>query len=251
MSEGACTGGDVVRCAWDGGHTWLFGSARANGGLVTSFLLRWAKPSHRGGGHSRRGPPSPNATASRLTLIDVAAEPPPRAAATATAARRHHYGDPARGCLADEDKVPAGTGATCAPIIGAIPPADRTAPPLPLCHVGGVARDPNNGCPPRSDADPSDAHAAWPVCLAKRADGGEDPYASGHFHCLLVCPCAAGGVGSECGEQAHDHCPHGARCERGELRHVASGVCTYRTRLARGSTGGDAESETNTAAHSA
>ena len=37
VSEGSCTGGDVIRCSWTGGHHWLFDNAEANGGLVTFF----------------------------------------------------------------------------------------------------------------------------------------------------------------------------------------------------------------------
>ena len=33
--------------------------------------------------------------------------------------------------------------------------------------------------------------------------------------------------GAGCGEDSHRHCPRGARCERGELRNRAQGVCVY------------------------
>ena len=45
------------------------------------------------------------------------------------------------------------------------------------------------------------------------------------FHCLLTCPCEAG-EGGDCAD-GHAHCPRGARCERGELRYMARGVCTW------------------------
>ena len=51
-TEGECEGGDVIRCMWNGGHNWLFNDAKANGGLVTKFLLEWTKPSHVGYGRS-------------------------------------------------------------------------------------------------------------------------------------------------------------------------------------------------------
>ena len=50
VSEGDCSGGDVIRCAWNGGHNWLFNDATSNGALVAEFLLLWAKPSHIGKG---------------------------------------------------------------------------------------------------------------------------------------------------------------------------------------------------------
>ena len=46
LREGQCSGGDVIRCSWDGGHNWLFNDAKANGGLLTTFLLQWTKPTH-------------------------------------------------------------------------------------------------------------------------------------------------------------------------------------------------------------
>merc|ERR1740123_1337710 len=50
VSEGSCKGGDVVRCAWNGGHNWFANNASDNGGLVTDFLKQWTKPSHIGMG---------------------------------------------------------------------------------------------------------------------------------------------------------------------------------------------------------
>ena len=70
------------------------------------------------------------------------------------------------------------------------------------------------------------ASKAFPICLAKSPHGEPDPYHNGDFHCLLVCPCD-GLHGADCGAEAHRHCPHGARCERGELRNRAQGVCAY------------------------
>ena len=31
----------------------------------------------------------------------------------------------------------------------------------------------------------------------------------------------------ECSAESHAHCPAGATCERGELRHMGHGVCTF------------------------
>merc|ERR1712232_93433 len=81
-----------------------------------------------------------------------------------------------------------------------------------------------NGCP--VDAPTDERSKAWPICIAK--GNTTDPYDAGDFHCLLVCPCdGATAVGVDCGAAAHAHCPGGARCERGDLRHRAHGVCTY------------------------
>ena len=65
--------------------------------------------------------------------------------------------------------------------------------------------------------------------MAKSADEDElNPYRNGDFHCLLVCPCVDDPKeDGKCGPEAHAHCPHGAYCERGELRNRAHGVCTY------------------------
>ena len=48
VQQGSCTAGIVVNCSWNGGHNW-YGNSSTNGGLVTEFLLKWAKtiPSSR------------------------------------------------------------------------------------------------------------------------------------------------------------------------------------------------------------
>ena len=174
---------------------------------------------------------------------------------------RHHYGNPAYGCRDDEDEVPVGSGRACAPVMAVrttgaalhnttaddgrrranashdgrvVGDADGDAdgdtgsvtPPSPLCRLGGTAPS-ANGCP--TDAQVLRHSRAWPICLAKGVIKGErNPYANGHFHCLLVCPCEGGSGGAACAAASHTHCPHGARCERGELRNRGQGVCTYR-----------------------
>jgi hypothetical protein len=51
VAEGACSKGDVVRCAWTGGHDYYGRSRNINSGrLVWEFLQRWARPCHLGGG---------------------------------------------------------------------------------------------------------------------------------------------------------------------------------------------------------
>jgi len=233
VSEGDCSDGDVVRCAWNGGHNWLFNNAEANGGLVTEFLLRWSKPSHVGAGSVAGGPRRAVTLLQNLTLDQDSEEPNSGLLElvdhNVTTASGRHYGDPDVGCRDDEDSIPAGTGRTCAPRIGvSFVSSDSNAPPTPQCKVGGVMRYPN-GCP--TDA-PVTAHStAWPVCLAKapltkpNQQANTDAYMKGDFHCLLACPC--GSDGATCSADSHRQCPRGARCERGDLRHLASGVCTY------------------------
>merc|ERR1711862_348244 len=83
-----------------------------------------------------------------------------------------------------------------------------------------------NGCP--FDAPVSATSKAYPICIAK--NGGASPYDDGDFTCVLACPCdievGADGI-VQCTGDSHAHCPDGARCERGELRHMSKGVCTY------------------------
>jgi len=129
-------------------------------------------------------------------------------------------------------EVPAGTGTVCALRVStSTDPLNATEaqPPRPQCKLGGAAPRLQNGCP--TDAGVTPLSKAWPICLAKASRHGEaNPYLSGDFHCLLVCPCS--GHGDDCGVLAHAHCPLGAHCERGELRNRAQGVCTYRQRAA-------------------
>jgi len=226
VSEGQCKGGDVVRCSWAGGHNWFSGAAE-NGGLVTDFLLRWTKASHIGHGY-RQG----EDLGSGLILEDIVIlgqdEPTKKQniehlPKVLVKSPRGHYGNPAAGCLPDEDAVNAATGRVCAPRIGSTISDNASMPPTPpepKCKIGGVAAS-ANGCP--VDALVMEQSRAWPVCIAKGSS--PDPYDQGEFHCFLVCPCL--GEGYECGKDADDHCPSGARCERGELRNRAQGVCTY------------------------
>ena len=241
LSEGECSGGDVIRCMWDGGHNWLFNEPKPNGELLTSFLLEWTKPTHAGFGYADGEAHAPAAR----PLTDVQILGPHDASPNVSAAfdslprtlepmaddamaKRSHYGYPfvAAGCRADEEAIVAATGRTCAPKISTRSAANGTAEaklPVPQCQLGGGAPH-ANGCP--VDAPVSPKSKAWPVCLAKSPKAEADPYTRGDFHCLLVCPCV-GHLGADCGREAHAHCPRGARCERGELRNRAHGVCTY------------------------
>ena len=212
---------------------------------MTDFLLRWAKTSHVGYGRTTDDPIGWPPALTLLTDMvirtddesveetrdDADAEAMAALEATAItadgASSHSHYGDPDKGCRVDEDTVLAGTGRVCAPRISSSSSASvDEGLPVPKCKIGGVTRDASNGCPSTratAAADGTQRAAAWPVCLAK--GNTTDPYSAGNFHCLLVCPCKT--AANDCGAAAHAHCPGKARCERGELRNRAQGVCTY------------------------
>jgi len=223
MSE--CTDGSVVRCSWNGGHDWLFGGGAANGWLVTDFLLRWTKPSHAGFGRSAGDSlQTPNVLEDVVVLAED--DTPPMSwdnlPLVMEGAHGGHYGDPDQGCLSDEEVVFAGTGRVCAPKIGTSVAGVAGEPPAPTCKLGDGNAGKSNGCP--VDANVDGLHSrSRPVCVGK--GNTTDPYTEGQFHCLLACPCY--GHGKECGRAADWHCPHHSRCERGELRNRAHGVCTY------------------------
>jgi len=140
--------------------------------------------------------------------------------AGAVAGASSHYSDPDTGCLDDEETILAASGRVCAPRIGKLAKSGEEAGvPTPACKLGGSVRDKHNGCP----AGPKAHGKAFPVCLAK--GNATNPYSAGMFHCLLVCPCK--GKGTDCGKAAHASCPGKSKCERGELRNMAQGVCTY------------------------
>jgi hypothetical protein len=220
-----CADNSIVRCSWNGGHNWLFNNAASNGWLVTDFLLRWTKPSHVGFGRSLGDTLQ---TAEMLEDVTVLAEddtPPVSFDDLPVVMERRpggHYGDPDKGCRSDEDVVLAGTGRACAPRIGTSVASKSGEPPAPKCELGEGNAGRSNGCP--VDAPIDGLHPrSRPVCVGH--GNTTDPYNEGEFHCLLVCPCI--GHGNECGHFSHAHCPHGARCERGDLRNRAHGVCTY------------------------
>lgn len=224
VSEGQCAGGDVVRCAWNGGHTWFGHSAKYNGGLVTYFALQWTKPSHIGNGSSIGSERMPGNMLADFTIVsEEPLEPAPPALPAAVLHHGSHYGDPDKGCLPDEEIVCAGTGRVCAPKIHTDPPVGGDLP-KPHCKVGGSRPRPLNGCPHDANVNVVSSRA-WPVCLG---DGnGTAPYSEDGFHCFLTCPCHSPDGNSDCGWWAHAHCPHGAFCELGELRARNTGVCTY------------------------
>jgi len=236
--EGNCSGGDVVRCSYNGGHNWFNNGGKDNGGIVTEFLLKWKKHSHIGKGYSKGETRGQGRLLENVTVIegsdeDPAATPAPKWIEVMQSKARSHYGNPSEGCLPDEEVIQLGGGHACAPRIDhnvVDINASVSAPPVPKCKLGGVAPS-ANGCP--TDAGFEGRSESWPICLAK--GNFTDGYDRGDFHCFLVCPCHVGSsISGECGHDSHAHCPSGARCVRGELRKRDQGVCTYMRRESDG-----------------
>jgi len=218
-SEGSCSGGDVVRCSFSGGHTY----APSNGPLTWWFLSKWTKLAHIGGGCSI-GEPCANRTQLENIQTEVYADA--EAAVEEVDAtdftRDGHYGDPAKGCKDDEDTIPLAGGRVCAPRINSTH-LDADGLPTPACKLGGM-RAFDNGCP--KDVSGHARHGAWPQCFAKGLT--KTPYENGEFHCGLTCgPCVLKEGSTDCGEEAHAKCPGASKCMAGELRQVTMGVCTY------------------------
>lgn len=229
VSTGTCTGGDTVRCSWNGGHNWYGNNPTSNGGLVSEFLMKWSKPSHVGFGVSRgeEAPREPELLQD-LAIIEDEDESDPFAELPKTlkSAHKGHYGNPydADGCLDDEDIVELGHlgGHVCMPAISSSA-ADENGVPTPNCKIGGASPVEDNGCP--NDADVPESSKAFPICIAK--GNTTDPYTNGEFHCALVCPCVNIDADGNCPPEAHAHCPKGATCQLGELRHRGQGVCSF------------------------
>ena len=249
--------GKTVRCMWNGGHNWFLNSATANGGLVTGFLLQWANPTHVGGGNVL-GEPYVQPQVGEVTILSAEQYEAMQAADIAATLStdlfmdivpeaKAHYGNPksVRGCLPDEDALQVGeNGMVCAPKVNStlksteckadkdclslgkgsycmIDP-HKTAPyycfgkdlPVPKCVLGDFANE-APGCP--TDGAVRNGSKAWPVCMGKGVQS--IPYVDNDFHCLLTCPYSS--------PDKDTHCPTGALCQRGELRHTPHGVCAY------------------------
>jgi len=224
-STGSCTGGDVVRCSWNGGHNWYGNNPTSNGGLVSQFLMKWTKPSHIGFGKEKGEELGNGKILEDITILDDEDEEEDNAFAslppTLTAASHGHYGNPVEGCQDDEDIVELAGGRACMPAIDSA--VDENGLPTPNCKIGGASPVTNNGCP--TDADVPPGSKAFPICLAK--GNTTDPYTNGEFHCVLVCPCAKIQADGQCSDESHGHCPTGSQCQLGELRHRGQGVCTF------------------------
>jgi poly(3-hydroxybutyrate) depolymerase len=221
VSTGQCTGGDVVRCSWNGGHNWYGNNAQSNGGLVSEFLMKWAKPSHAGFGRVQGEAKVEPKIMQNIEIVPDAEGPSFELPITVVPASNGHYGDPKTGCLDDEDVVELADGQVCMPIVG--PAGDENGLPTPNCQIGGVGPQPGNGCP--TDAPVSPGSKAFPLCVAK--GNTTDPYSNGEFHCVLACPCTNLDKNGECPPESDSHCPQGGTCRLGELRHRGQGVCTY------------------------
>lgn len=214
--HGNCSGGDLVRCSWKGGHNWYANSATKNGGLVTYFLLQWTETDHQGFGNKLQP--------SLLQNVEIVEEHHQLSGfddleITLNSSSLGHYAHPATGCRAGERVIALADGVVCAPKIDS--PSFENGIPEPRCTVGGELPQ-DNGCP--RDAPVSPSSKAFPICLAKGETA--DPYSNAEFHCVLACPCESADDDS-CGAAADAHCPHGATCQRGELRHRGQGVCTF------------------------
>lgn len=224
-STGSCTGGDVVRCSWRGGHNWFGNNPTANGGLVSEFLMKWSKPSHIGFGRVQGEERGEGELLEDITILENDEEEPNTFAdlpVTLTPSSTGHYGNPRISCRNDEEEIEFGDDSSvCMPIISS-KANDVNGVPVPNCKVGGSSPVEDNGCP--NDAQVSPNSKAFPVCLGKGHSA--DPYLNSEFHCVLVCPCTLGADGL-CTDDSHSHCPTGASCVLGELRHRGQGVCSF------------------------
>jgi polyhydroxybutyrate depolymerase len=98
-AEGTCSGGDVVRCAYTGGHNWFNGGGKDNGGLVTDFMLKWSKPSHIGLGYSEGEQLGEAEFLEDVTIVEDIEEAAPEWTAQIVKPKQGgHYGNPASGC---------------------------------------------------------------------------------------------------------------------------------------------------------
>lgn len=220
VSEGLCLGGGVVRCTWNGSHSYFGYDGSLHGQLVTEFLLRWTKPTHIGGGYRVGEEPGPPQLLDEIHVVEqLKPSQEPRSSPLAqreAASYQGPYGDPATGCLEGETLRRIADGHACAPRIG-VEVNSTSQIPQPQCRLGLAAR--GKGCP-----DFKDSNRAFPVCLA---DVGETKgvEGAGDFYCILACPCNL--PGNDCGPDADAECPGSAVCRRGAFRHMGYGVCTY------------------------
>lgn len=220
-STGSCTA-DTVRCSWNGGHNWYGNNPTSNGGLVSEFLMKWTKPTHIGFGRVEGEELGEGNLLEDITLIDDEDDLDAFADLPKTLTAGHHYGNPSSGCQDDEDIVALGHGTACLPALGTTS-MDENGVPEPACKIGGASPVKDNGCP--TDAAVPSSSKAFPICIGK--GNTTDPYMNGEFHCVLVCPCSTVTEDGECPPESHAHCPAGATCQLGELRHRGQGVCSY------------------------
>jgi len=223
VSEGECSGGDVVRCSWNGGHNWYGNSAKLNGGLVTEFLMKWTRPTFKGGSGTN--------LLQDVAIVGDELIEGRDLSSVLTSAPAGHYGHPAHGCLETETIISLADGVVCAPKIGVDLDVeqDEASDGLPQakCRIGvlnGLAG--LSECP--YDAQVAEDSKAFPICMA--AGETDTPFENGEFACMLACPCDIevhedGTV--HCNDDSHSHCQTGAYCKRGETREMSYGVCTF------------------------
>jgi len=186
--------------------------------------MKWSKPAHLGFGRVEGEPEVEDVEfLEDITIVDEEEESDPFAElpTTLTSVNQGHYGNPHDGCLDDEDVIATSQGSSCMPTVSS--QMDENGLPTPNCKIGGASPVENNGCP--TDAVVPQGSKAFPICLAK--GNTTDPYTNGEFHCVLVCPCANLDAEGQCSQESHAHCPSGATCQLGDLRHRGQGICSY------------------------
>jgi hypothetical protein len=219
---------EVVRCSWNGGHTW----PSYNGDLVWEFLSQFDNADHVGFGRTTG---DTNLTATTHGLTEVQNLPAHTVIDTsdfrhfqgikkspdAKSPSKTHYGNPKHGCMSDEEVLLLAGGSVCAPVVKM-----QDAPNTQKAQCTFMDATPNarNGCPQDTPATTRGTFGAFPSC--SDFNTAENQHANAH--CTLTCgPCREGESDEECMEKANDSCPHGAVCKVGYHRHMELGTCVY------------------------
>lgn len=195
---------------------------------MSEFLLKWSKPAHQGFGGTLGDERKTGNLLKSFSVQTDMDEPNVwhGVPVTLTSVEKGHYGNPSDGCLEDEVRVEMDHGHACMPAIKSTGlTAVSTGLPEPNCKVGGAHPVEDNGCP--TDASVPRGSKAFPICLAK--GNTADPYTNDEFVCVLVCPCNKLGADGQCSSDSNAHCPAGATCKLGDLRHRGQGVCSFNT----------------------
>jgi len=221
---------EVVRCSWNGGHTW----PSYNGDLVWEFLSQFDNEDHIGFGRVK-GDTNLTQTIEGLTgvttlpvntVIDTTdvhhfqvIKKNPHVTTTA----QTHYGNPKHGCMKDEEVIKIEGGSVCAPII-----ARDSKTHAPACTFMDATPNAKNGCPGDTPDASRGSLGAFPSCT----DAGSHASSSNrntNAHCFLTCgSCREGDeAGDDCMAAADDSCPRGSTCKVGYHRHMNLGTCVY------------------------
>lgn len=215
----------VVRCAWDGSHTW----PSFHGELAWEFMNQFSNEAHVGFGHLKG---ELNVTRPTSGLTEVQTLPAgvsidtsdwrdfegiKKSSADKNSGKKTHYGNPKNGCMDDEEVLEIEGGRVCAPKIG-INHNTKQAD----CRFADVHPNPENGCP---EDTPDNTHGKWgafPTCTDFASDE-----TTRRAHCTLTCgPCRQDSEG-DCMAEADDWCPVGATCQVGAHKHTGLGTCVY------------------------